>query len=230
MIDRARVLDALATVRDPELDQGLVELGFVHTVDINEDSVSVKLRLPTYYCAPNFAYLMAADAHAAVSSVEGVRQATIVLEDHFTSREINEGLAQGKDFDSTFPDQTIGEGLGELRDLFRRKAFIARQGRLAALLQQRGVTEGELSQLRLADLPPSPETQTYLARRRELGIDARPTAPFLVTADGRPVRSEMTRQHLRFARTVSASIEGNADFCRGLLRTRYGKQVEEVAS
>jgi metal-sulfur cluster biosynthetic enzyme len=230
MIERARVLDALTTVRDPELDQSLVELGFVRAVRIDGVTVSVSLRLPTYFCAPNFAYLMAADAQAAVSSVDGVQRTRVLLEDHFTSREINEGLAQGKDFDATFPEQTIGEGLGGLRNLFRRKAFIARQGRLSHVLQKRGVTDAELSRLRLTDLPPGAETEAYLARRRELGIDTSENAPFLMTADGRPVPSHQVRQHVRFARTVSSSIEGNAEFCRGLLRTRYRNKVEEVGS
>jgi hypothetical protein len=29
-------------------------------------------------------------------------------------------------------------------------------------------------------------------------------------------------EHLRFAKTVRVSIEGNAGLCRGLLETRYG--------
>jgi hypothetical protein len=36
-------------------------------------------------------------------------------------------------------------------------------------------------------------------------------------------------EHLRFARTVRVSIEGNAGLCRGLLATRYGLgEKEEV--
>ncbi len=32
----------------------------------------MRLRLPTYFCAPNFAFLMVADAYDAVSAVPGV--------------------------------------------------------------------------------------------------------------------------------------------------------------
>ncbi len=34
-------------------------------------------------------------------------------------------------------------------------------------------------------------------------------------------------EHLRFARLTRVSIEGNADFCRGVLAVRYGMQEEE---
>jgi metal-sulfur cluster biosynthetic enzyme len=228
MIDEARVIEALVRVRDPELDRSLVELGFVHAVDIDGDEVTVKLRLPTYYCAPSFAYLMAADAKAAVEAVDGVGNATVVLEDHYASTDINEGLARDLDFDETFPTETSGEGLQGLRDLFRRKAFIARQARLCRSLEQRGSPEADLGRVRLGDLPCGAETDVYLARRQELGIDTGADAPFLVTADGSPISDDMLRQHLRFARTVSVSIEGNAGFCKGLLETRYGKRLEGV--
>jgi metal-sulfur cluster biosynthetic enzyme len=230
MTDEARVLDALAMVRDPELDRSLVELGFVHAVDIDKGGVTVKLRLPTYYCAPNFAYMMAADAKAAVEAIDGVGSATVVLEDHFASTDINDGLAHNLDFDETFPAETSGEGLHGLRDLFRRKAFIARQARLCRFLEQRGSHEADLVRVRLRDLPCGPETDLYLARRQELGIDTGDEAPFLVTADGSPISDDVLRQHLRFARTVSVSIEGNAGFCRGLLETRYGKRIEGVGA
>ncbi|MFB4283207.1 hypothetical protein ACBJ59_48450 [Nonomuraea sp. MTCD27] len=38
---------------------------------------------------------------------------------------------------------------------------------------------------------------------------------------GAPIPEEEAERRLRFARVVRVSIEGNAGFCRGLLRTRY---------
>jgi hypothetical protein len=43
-----------------------------------------------------------------------------------------------------------------------------------------------------------------------------------VDPDGNRVPEEAVVQHLRFAKTVRVSIEGNASLCRGLLSTRYG--------
>jgi metal-sulfur cluster biosynthetic enzyme len=230
MTDKAGVLGALSTVRDPELDESLVELGFVNSVDVDGDSVSISLRLPTYYCAPNFAYLMASDARAAVEALQDIRNVTVVLDDHFASAEINHGLAHSLDFDETFPKETSGQGLHDLRDLFRRKAFIARQARLCRSLEHRGVREADLTHVRLRDLPRGAETSAYLARRQELAIDTADDAPFLVAADGTPIPATTLSQHLRFARTVSVSIEGSASFCRGLLQTRYGRVGEEVGA
>lgn len=230
MIDKASILEALSTVRDPELDQSLTELGFVAGVAIEEDCVSVRLWLPTYWCAPNFAYLMAADTKSAVSALEGVGEVKVALVDHFASGEISEGLALGRDFDQTFPDDATGGGLDDLRDLFRRKAFIARQEGLCRSLRASGVEERELAGLVIGDLPSSPEKDLYLERRAELGIDTSGSAPFLVTADGTPVPDAAVREHLRFARMVSLSIEGNAGLCRSLLEARYGAQRTREAA
>src|ERR1700760_4005238 len=88
------VLAALATVRDPELDTPITAMGFVASCTVScEGRAVVRLRLPTFYCAPNFAYLMAADAHDAVTAVPGVASAEVILEDHFASSEINAGVA-----------------------------------------------------------------------------------------------------------------------------------------
>jgi hypothetical protein len=76
--------------------------------------------------------------------------------------------------------------------------------------------------MRLEDVPPSAEFEKYLERRRELGIDSSAKAPLVVDPDGNAVPREAVVQHLRFARTVRVSIDGNASFCRGLLSTRYG--------
>src|SRR3954454_8789390 len=93
------VLKALETVRDPELDEPITTLGFVASWAVSAaGDVQVRLRLPTYFCAPNFAYLMVADAYDAVSALPGVRNAEIVLEDHFAADSINGGVAAGAGF------------------------------------------------------------------------------------------------------------------------------------
>jgi len=77
------MLRALETVRDPELDEPI-----------------------TYFCAPNFAYLMVADAYDAVSALTGVHSARIVLDDHFASDAINEGVAARAGFVRSFEGET----------------------------------------------------------------------------------------------------------------------------
>ena len=96
-------LAALETVRDPELDEPITSLGFVASCAVSAaGDAQVRLRLPTYFCAPNFAYLMVADAYDAVSALPGVRRAEVVLEDHFASDVINDGVAAQAGFVQTF--------------------------------------------------------------------------------------------------------------------------------
>jgi metal-sulfur cluster biosynthetic enzyme len=227
MTSRSEVLGALSGVRDPELDEPITDLDFVSELEIEGDAVTVRLRLPTYFCAPNFAYLMAADSKAAILSVPGVRRARVVLDDHYASGEINGGVNEEKGFDGAFPDETESPDLEELRGTFRRKSFVARQEKLCRALLAEGHSPEKLAGMRLGEVPSSEAFGKYLERRAELGLDVSPWAPLLVDPDGKRVPKEAVIQHLRFARTVRVSIEGNAELCRGLLATRYGTREKE---
>ncbi|HEV7535359.1 MAG TPA: iron-sulfur cluster assembly protein [Acidimicrobiia bacterium] len=216
----SRVMAALAGVRDPELDESVTDLGFVADVTTVGSRVEVALRLPTYFCAPNFAWLMVNDAHAAVRNVPGVSEVQVRLVDHFAADEINAGVGGGRGFDATFAGLADGE-LDDLRLIFRRKALAARQDRLCRTLLAGGATPGELARLRLGDLPTGADTDTYLQRRAELGLAVSPGAPFLVDRTGVPVSPDGATAYLRRLRTIAVSIEGNAGTCRALLATRY---------
>ncbi len=230
MTSRAEILDALSGVRDPELDEPITDLDFISELEIEGDAVSVRLRLPTYFCAPNFAYLMVADAKAAVLSVPGVRRARVVLDDHYASGEINVGVNEEKGFDGAFPGETEGPDLEELRAIFRRKTFVSRQEKLCRTLMAGGLSSEELAGMQLGDVPPSEAFDKYLERRAELGLDTSEKAPLVVDPDGKRVPEEAVVEHLRFARTVRVSIEGNAGLCRGLLATRYDIPQKEGAT
>jgi metal-sulfur cluster biosynthetic enzyme len=225
----ADVLGALMGVRDPELDQDLVELGFVTDVTVDGAAVAVRLRLPTFYCAPNFAYLMVADAKRVVEALPGVEVARIALEDHFTAGEINDAVGRDAGFRAAFPGEAVAE-LDDLRLLFQRKALTAREGRLCEALLAEGRTEAELATMHLDELPAGPDAERCTQLRAELGIGADPRGPAFVTGDGTVLSAEEIPRFLRFARLVSRSLEGNAHFCRGLLKTRYGLTDEEVAA
>ena len=220
-----RVTDALGTVRDPELDEPVTTLGFVASCEVSADGVAeVHLRLPTYFCAPNFAFLMVADAYDAVSSVRGVSRAVIVLDDHFTAPEINAGVAARAGFVGTFGSQAAGE-LDTLRADFVRKAVLAGTDRVCRPLRRHGA---ELSALTLGDLPPSPELDRLRERRQEIGLPATDDAPLLVDVlTGEPVMGEDVRLHLGRARLSRVNIEANTSICRGMLAARYGATTEE---
>jgi metal-sulfur cluster biosynthetic enzyme len=218
------VLGALAGVRDPELDEPLTDLGFVAGVHIDEPRVEVLLRLPTYFCAPNFAWLMVDGARSAVLALDGVQEADVRLADHFAAEEIN-GAAT---LEYAFPDEYAGE-LTELHDVFARKAFVARQARVCDALLRAGRAADEVAALRLCDLAPGPEVERCRALRAELGIDASPGDPAFVLPDGRALDAGGLMRWLRVARLVRLSIEANTGICRSLLKTRYGiRDPEEV--
>ena len=220
-LDEAEVLAALGGVLDPELDQSIVELGFVRDVSISpEADVRVELRLPTYWCAPNFSWLMVEDAREALRADPRVGQVEVVLVDHHAAGEVSAGVGSGRAFDEVFGAAPDGQ-LGDLRDLFRRKAFLARQERALRGLAPR---DEDLAALRVGDLPGSAQVRAYLAVRDELGLDCSPRAPALTDAAGRAVGPDRAAEHMRRARLMRVSIEGNAAFCRGLLATRYGKE------
>jgi len=207
----SRVLSELGTVYDPELDEPITTLGFVGSCVVTEDGdVSVRLRLPTPQCAPNFAFLMAADARAAVGRVPGLRHVAIELEDHYTGAEINSAVARGDGFADAFPGETRGE-LDALRALFQRKALIAREGRLLKRFDDPGSVK--LGQL------PGPDGERCRELRRALGIDASDDAPAFVTGDGSPVVD--FARFGRMASLTALSLETNGGMCRDLLRVRY---------
>jgi metal-sulfur cluster biosynthetic enzyme len=121
--DEARA--ALGTVLDPELDEPITDLGFVRSLDVRGDgSVEVHLRLPTSFCAPNFAYLMASDAKDALTALSWSGRVVVELDDHHDSAIINAGLAADAGYRGTFRHEAE-DSLDELRETFRRKAHTA---------------------------------------------------------------------------------------------------------
>ena len=140
----ARVLAALDVVRDPELDEPITSLGFVTACGVSPDGdARVRLRLPTYFCAPNFAFLMVADAYDAVSALPGVRRTEVVLEDHFASDAINGGVAAQAGFSQSFDGEAVGE-LHGLRADFLRKAIMAGTDQVCRPLLDAGTGPGGL--------------------------------------------------------------------------------------
>lgn len=215
----AAVLAALDGVRDPELDEPVTTLGFVSSCAVTADGVAeIRLRLPTYFCAPNFAFLMVADAYDAVSAVPGVRRTEVVLDDHFASSQINGGVAARAGFTQVFDGEAVAE-LGELRTTFLRKAVWAGADRVGRPLLAEGI---ELTGLRLRDVPRSPDLDRLRERRAELGLPAGEDDPLLVDPEtGREITADAVPLHMRRARLTRVSIEANAGICRGMLATRY---------
>ncbi|GAA1904618.1 iron-sulfur cluster assembly protein [Lapillicoccus jejuensis] len=213
---------ALGVVLDPELDEPITDLGFVRSVHVTDAEVTIHLRLPTSFCSPNFAYLMASDAKDVVTALDGVERVVVELDDHHDSDLINAGLAADAGYKGTFKHEAEHD-LEELRWTFRRKAHTAAMERcLTELLRaDASLEEARLGDVRLRDLPTGRHTDALLRRRAALGLSTSPTAVVMVDHEGNGYTPEQIPLALRRARSTRISIDGNAHFCRGLLRTRY---------
>ena len=222
MTVRAAVWQALGTVLDPELDEPITNLDFVASCTVSATGVAtVRLRLPTFFCAPNFSFLMVADAYDAVSAVEGVTRAEVVLTDHHAAAEINGGVAAHAGFVATFAGEADAD-LADLRRYFLEKAVIAGQDRVARPLVDAGVGPDQLAELTLGATPASADLQRLRQRRAALGLPAGDHSPLLIHPDGSRVAAVQVPLHLRRARLTRLGIEANGDMCRSLLQTRYG--------
>jgi metal-sulfur cluster biosynthetic enzyme len=219
------LLTALETVRDPELDEPITSLGFVASCTVSAaGDAQVRLRLPTYFCAPNFAFLMVADAYDAVSAIPGVRRTEVVLEDHFASDAINGGVAARAGFAQTFDGEAVSE-LHDLRAGFLRKAVMAGTDLVCRPLLAAGTSPADLPGMTLGDVPPSPALDRLRQRRAELGLPSGDGAPLLIDpVTGAQVNGDAMPLHLRRARTTRISIEANGGICRGMLRYRYDSE------
>jgi metal-sulfur cluster biosynthetic enzyme len=237
--DRSAVLERLAQVLDPELDEPILDLGFVRSLELRSGHASVALRLPTSWCAVNFAYLMAEDVRLALLGVEGIRQVTVNLGDHCAAGEIEAAVNDGRPFAEAFPGEGAGS-LAALRLTFLRKGFLSRQERLLRDLRDAGCAPAAICALRLGDMSMQDDTivvrqpgcapvesgspailQRYLQRRAELALDCSPAAPLIVDLEGKPFSVERLQAHYEAARTVRVALEANGSFCRALLSVQH---------
>ncbi|GAA3579405.1 iron-sulfur cluster assembly protein [Amycolatopsis ultiminotia] len=226
--ERAR--RALDAVFDPELDEPITDLGFVRSIQARDAELTVHLRLPTSFCSPNFAYLMASDAKDVLSELPGVDRVVVCLDDHHDSDLINRGLAADAGYRGTFGSEAEKD-LEELRLTFRRKAHTAAMERAltGVLRADPDLAEEQLHDVTLGDLPEGRTTSALLRRREALGLAVTPEQPVLVDNHGQAYPREEVPVRLRFARSIRISIDGNAHFCRGLLRTRYPESDADQA-
>ncbi len=252
MIDERDVWERIGEVIDPELDQPLDKLGFVEGVEIRDSEVVVNFRLPTYWCAPNFAYMMTADLRERVARVPGVETVTVQLRDHFASDEITGGVNAGRAFSQVFAGETDGE-LDELRVTFLRKAFLVRQEQLLRAMLRAGYTPEQLVRLIASDvhvqgdtllvreeggptdtgqsgwrsIPNAARTFTLLQQKRAAaGLDTSGAGPLFTTTEDESLTPESLPQLLRMAHTIRLNGAFNTILCTALNRATYGVDVD----
>jgi metal-sulfur cluster biosynthetic enzyme len=233
------VLQRLAQVLDPELDESILDLGFVRALELHSGHARVALQLPTSWCAVNFAYLMAEDVRRALLGVEGIRQVTVRLGDHCAAAEIEAAVNDGRPFAEAFPGEGAGS-LAALRLTFLRKGYFTRQERLLRELRDVGCSTAEICALQISDVvvqgdiivirPRGGELivsgsaavlKRYLDRREELALDCSPATPLIVDLEGISFSADQLQTHYEAVRTVRVALEANGSFCRAVLSTRH---------
>lgn len=217
-----QVRDALGVVRDPELHRAVTELGFVGGVSIDGSRVHVHLRLPTYFGATDLAWLMIADARAAVAALPWVDSVEVCVRGHHGVHHPHRQFdVLGSPFDSTIDDLDESE-----RDVCRG-VFLVRHHELLRGLLSQGFRRSELCDLRVRDLAMSPETAVYLQRRSELGLPVDPDAPLVVTEDGVDVMDVEVDEYLADLGAFAAGEGGRAGSCRDPLQARHRWRMDQ---
>ena len=231
-VDRkAEVWRRLQTVTDPELDEPVTELEFVTRADVDANNcVHIEFRLPTYWCAANFSFLMADDMRNAVKELPWVADVSIVLGEHMYADKINAGLARGLNFQETFGAEAEGD-LDELRRTFLLKAFQRRQAKLLAHLIEAAYDAAGLAEMTLEELndleveEAGARLRTRYLERRPTVSDALATSRAFVDVDGNPLQAETLSTYVRTLRRVDINAEFNSALCRGLLHARFDMET-----
>lgn len=224
---REEVWSALNAVTDPEIDESVVSLDFVTEVKIDaNDRVEVDFRLPTYWCAPNFAFLMASDMRDAVIALEWVRDVSVKLFDHFSADLINRSVALRQDFRDAFPGET-DDDLSAVRQKFLGKAFERRQELLLQYLLKHGYDGDWIARARLSELTRLPLDKEGVSLRnlyifilRRVDPSAGEEALAFTTLERNPLDSQDLKSHLRKIAATRRNAEFNGFICRSLLSER----------
>ena len=227
---KAEVWARLQTVTDPELDEPVTDLEFVIRADVDaENHVHIEFRLPTYWCAANFSFLMADDMRMAVKELPWVSAVNVTLGEHMYADKINAGLALGLSFQETFGVEADGD-LDDLRRTFLVKAFQRRQAALLAYLIAAGYPAAALVELTLGELTAvkfdaagGKLLARYLERRPVVAGVAETLA--FIDADGDPLQTETLPIYVRALRRVDVNVEFNSALCRGLLHARFDTET-----
>ena len=228
------VWGCLARVNDPELDEPLTELGFVERVAVLDNRrVEVGFRLPTYWCSPNFAFLMAFDIRREIETLAWVTGVRVTLHDHCFGEELNLAVNDGRDFIEVFAKYCDGADLGAVIEKFQAKAFDRRQEAVLLDIRRQGRSAEQIVSMTLAEFDGidcrDDEAIKQKPRYRELLLSRKLAknafdSAFLTWA-GQPLTAQTLPEHLGRLRSTRLNMEFNGALCRNLASNRY-KEVQ----
>jgi len=228
------VWTCLDRVMDPELDEPITDMGFVEAVSVTTaGDVNVAFRLPTYWCSPNFAFLMAQGIKREVDALPWVGRTVVQLQDHMAADEMNAAVNAGGAFSDAFTELRGDQDLEALRDKFERKAFQRRQEVVikALIAADQSVSDilamplGVLLETAFKDEEDLRQTGRYLDLLHSRGLAVQDSDPAFVTCDKEPIKEEGFKSYMDLLRSVRINMEFSGSLCRGLKRSRY-KQAD----
>ncbi len=224
----------LDLVMDPELDEPVTDMGFIEAVSVirtapdqNTSTVHVSFRLPTYWCSPNFAFLMAEGIKRQIEVLPWVGQAVVTLQDHMAADEMNAAINAGASFGTVFAELQPDEDLAALREKFDIKAFQRRQEVVIKAMLAMGFLPAEIVKMPRALVETAAFTDPEAARQkiRYLAIlDEKHLAPSprdLAFPTYQGARIDDYAQYMDLLRSVRIKMEFSGSLCRGLKRSRY---------
>ncbi len=224
----------LDLVMDPELDEPVTDMGFIEAVSItgpttghNINTVDITFRLPTYWCSPNFAFLMAEGIKREVETLPWVGQAVVTLHDHMAAEEMNAVINAGGTFSDVFANLMPGENLDELREKFDQKAFQRRQEVvIKGLIAQGfvadvvvGMTLSDLSLIPFDDVEVTRQCGRYTALLLAKNLAHKAGDLAFPTYQGAAIGDFQI--YMGLLRSVRINMEFSGSLCRGLKRSRY---------
>ena len=217
------VLRALSTVTDPELDEPITELGFVKELSVSDEGrVSLDLVTSTFWCSPNFVYMMLEEARDVVSKIDGINER--------------------KSFSECYPTEA-GGNLEELNRMIRTRVLRSRLSSMVAAMSRSGVTAFELLGVSRSDVAADHETFVVTSgdklHRISDPVDAKRVARYLSFLDGlgrangplmifdlegRTPEPHELESMLALSRSAKSNFSLNAELCRALLESRLNRE------
>ena len=236
---RAAVRRRLDGVIDAEPYESVLELDDIDRLEVDPPRVHVEFTLPTAWCSPAFAWMMAVDMRDAAASVDGVERCTVDLSEHLHGEEITEGVNAGAAFGAVFEGAT--EGVTPVRRKLDEKALLARQYDAVEALFDVGARPEQVCGLPRADCTFHEDAgyvavdlgglsvcvdrepmARYLEKAEELAVPLDDDDPLFRTREGDPIPpARFDRAHAE-ARVTTVNMRGQGGICDALQESRYG--------
>ncbi|WP_255152748.1 iron-sulfur cluster assembly protein [Halorarius halobius] len=246
-VDLDAIRERLDHVHDPELDRSIVELQYVESIEIDHGAVTVAFVLPTAWCSPAFAWMMATGIRDEVAELSGATSVTVRLLDHMHGDEITTGVNQRRSFESVFEDAE--DGIEAVRRKLDEKARFARQHSALTTLQQAGLDPDQIAPLTRADVDLDFSSDQaavtiqngaltvtvardplaeYLEKARATGLVTDDNDPLFADREGETLSSDPKsfESIVRDARLAAANIEGQGAICESLHKSRNDVDFE----